>query len=198
MRDSKPLSKTAATESPVEGKRLHGVLKRGPNSFAMRVTVPDANDQAHIHHPPFTYASGMDAALAYDSICRLLLPYRPRPSPLNFPKRILGLDALKPLAAYFQTHLLPFLPHMKVPVEDVVQAKSKMKIQQAQAFFAARRKDGPVHPYCCCRWTWFKRSVHKLTQEFEEKVSTKLRVPLTDTTDHEGVRRLCNSCCISF
>jgi hypothetical protein len=37
-----------------------------------------------------------------------------------------------------------------------------------------------------------------LTQEFEEKVSTKLRVHLTDTSDHEGVQWLCNSCYISF
>jgi hypothetical protein len=94
-------------------------------------------------------------------------------------------------------HLLPFLPHMKVPVEDVIQAKSKMTIS-SRAFFAARRKDGPVHPCCCCRRTWFKRSVHQVTQEFEEKISTKLRVHYTGTTDHEGVRRLCNSCYMSF
>jgi hypothetical protein len=94
-----------ATKSPVEEKRLRGALKRGPDSFVVRVSIPDANDQAHIHHLPFTYASGIEAALAYVSICRLLLPYRPRLSPLNFPKRILQPDSSNLLTVYFENHV---------------------------------------------------------------------------------------------
>jgi hypothetical protein len=50
MKNDIQLPKTTIGESPVEEKRLRGVLKRGPDSFAVRVSIPDANDQAHIHH----------------------------------------------------------------------------------------------------------------------------------------------------
>jgi hypothetical protein len=63
-----------STDDPIPLKRLRGVLQRGLG-FLVRISVPNSEDQALVHHLPQVYSIGKEAALAYDCITRLLLPY---------------------------------------------------------------------------------------------------------------------------
>jgi hypothetical protein len=96
-----------------------------------------------------------------DCITRLLLPYRARPSPLNFVTSIATLGYADSMATYFQSHMLPLLPDLEDNSESVAMPtkKDKMTLLQAKTYFLAQRRDGPVHPCWCCRRTWFKRCV---------------------------------------
>jgi hypothetical protein len=170
-----PLPDVPSTNDPVPLKRLRGVLQRG-SSFVVRISVPNSANQAIIHHLPQVYSTGMEAALAYDCITRLLLPYRARPSPLNFITSFATLECAANMATYFRSHLLPLLPDLLADggPDAVPTTKEKMTLAHARAYFLAQRRDGPVHPCCCCRRTWFRRSVVTLTDKFLEKIPNKI------------------------
>jgi hypothetical protein len=180
-------------------KRLRDVLQRD-SGFTVRISVPNSADQAIVHHLPQVYSTGMEAALAYDCITRLLLPYRARPSPLNFVTSFATPECADSMATYFQSHLLPLLPNLEDNTESVAMPtkKDKMTLLQAKAYFLAQRRDGPVHPCCCCRRTWFKRCVRASTNKFLKKIPNKIRYALTNLSGPDGIRRLCNTCYSSF
>jgi hypothetical protein len=77
--DVATVSDVPSAKNPIPLKRLRGVLQRG-SGFMVRISVPDVANQAIVHLLPQVYSTGMEAALAYDCITRLLLPYRARPS----------------------------------------------------------------------------------------------------------------------
>jgi hypothetical protein len=188
-----------STNDPIPLKRLRGVLQRG-SGFIVRISVPNSNNQAIVHHLPQVYSTSMEAALAYDCITRLLLPYRARPSPLNFVTSFATPECAASMATYFRVHLFPLLPDLLADggLDAVPTTKEKMTLAQARAYFSAQRRDGPVHPCCCCRQTWFRRSVVTLTDKFLEKIPNKIWCALTGLTGPDGIQRLCNTCYSSF
>jgi hypothetical protein len=188
-----------SSNDPIPLKRLRGVLQQG-SGFIVRISVPNSANQAIIHHLPQVYSTRMDAALAYDCITRLLLPYRARPSPLNFTTSFATPECSASMNTYFEGHLLPLLPDLKDDSDfvAVLTKKDKMTLVQARSYFVAQRRDGPVHPCCCCRRTWFKRCVRALTDKFLEKILDKIKYALTNLSGPDEVRRLCNTCYSSF
>jgi hypothetical protein len=194
-----PVSAAPPSADPVPLKWLRGVLQR-VLGFMVRISVPNSANQALVHLLPQVYTTGREAALAYDCITRLLLPYRARPSPLNFVTSFATPECAANVKTYFQNHLLPLLPVLEDSSEpgEVLTKKGKMTLAEARAYFLAQRRDGPVHPCCYCRRTWFKRCVHALTEKFLDKISDKIRHALTGLCGSDGVRRLCNTCYSSF
>jgi hypothetical protein len=188
-----------SSKEPISMKRLRGVLKRG-SEFTVRIRVPNSADQAIVHHLPQMYPTGMEAALAYDCITRLLLPYRARPSPLNFVTSFATPETADNMATYFRIHLLPLLPDLEdsCDASEAPTRKGKMTLKQVKAYFLAQRQDGSVHPCCCCRRTWFRRCVVTLTDKFLEKIPNKIRNALTGLTGPDGNQRLCNTCYTSL
>jgi hypothetical protein len=156
--------------------------------------VPNSANQAIIHHLPQVYSTGMEAALAYDCITRMLLPYRARPSPLNFVTSFATPECAASMSTYFEDHLLPLLPDLKDDADTIAEPtkNDKMTLTQARSYILAQRKDGPVQPCCCCRRTWFKRCVHALTNGFLEKIPNKIKYALTNLP----VRTEFNDCAI--
>jgi hypothetical protein len=193
------VAEVPTTNDPIPLKRLRGVLQRG-SEFIVRISVPNSANQAIIHHLPQMYSTGMEAALAYDCITRMLLPYRARPSPLNFVTSFATPECAASMSTYFEDHLLPLLPDLKNDADTIAEPtkNDKMTLTQARSYFLAQRKDGPVHSCCCCRRTWFKRCVHALTDGFLEKTPNKIKYALTNLSGSDGVRRLCNTCYSSF
>jgi hypothetical protein len=188
-----------SSNDPTPLKRLRGVLQRG-SGFIVRISVPNSANQAIIHHLPQVYSTGMEAALTYDCITRLLLPYRARPSPLKFATFFATPERSASMSAYFEGHILPLLPDLKDDANFVAAPtkKDRMTLSQARLYFLAQRRDGPVHPCCCCRRTWFKRCIRSLIDKFLEKIPEEIKYALTSLTGPDGVRRLCNICYSSF
>jgi hypothetical protein len=149
-----------SSNNPIPLKRLRGVLQRG-SGFIVRISVPNSANQAIIHHLPQMYSTGIEVALAYNCIIRLLLPYRARSSLLKFATSFATSECSASMSMHFEGHLLPLLPDLKDDADFVAVStkKDKMTLAQARSYFLAQRRDGPVHPCCCCRRTWFKRSV---------------------------------------
>jgi hypothetical protein len=197
---AKSVPDVPSTNDPIPLKRLRGVLQRDESGFIVRISVPNSANHAIIHHLPQVYSTGKEAALAYACITRLLLPYRARPSPLNFVTSFATPECSANMATYFWTHLLPLLPDLKDDGDSVAvpTKKDKMTLAQARSYFLAQRRDGPVHPCCCCRRTWFKRCVRALTDKFMEKIPNKIKYAFTNLSGPDGVRRLCNTCYSSF
>jgi hypothetical protein len=104
------------------------------------------------------------------------------------------------MAAYFRDYLLPLLPDLgdSSDANELLTKNGKMTLAQVTAYFLAQRRNGHVHPCCCCRRTWFKRCVITLTDKFLEKLPNKIQSALTDLTGPDGVQRLCNTCYSSF
>jgi hypothetical protein len=125
-----------STEEAVTVKRLRGILQRG-TGFLVRISVPNSEIKAIVHLLPHVYSTGMKAALAYDCITCLLLPYRARPSPLNFVTSFASPQCNASVNAYFRCHLLPPLPVLKDcgDPRDMPARKGKMILAEARAYF---------------------------------------------------------------
>jgi hypothetical protein len=95
-----PDSLAPSMEEPVSVKRLRGVLQRGAG-FLVRISVPNSENKAIVHLLPQVYSTGMEAALAYDYITRLLLLYRARPFPLNFVTSFANPQDVASMNTYF-------------------------------------------------------------------------------------------------
>jgi hypothetical protein len=119
-------------------KRLGGVLQRD-SGFMVRINVPNLANQAIVHLLPQVYSTGMEAVLAYNCITRLLLPYRARPSPMNFVTSFAAPKCADNMNAYFRNHLLPLLPDLEDigDASEVPTKKGKMTLAQVKAYFLA-------------------------------------------------------------
>jgi hypothetical protein len=157
--------------------------------------VPNSENKAIVHLFPQVYSPGMEVARAYDCITCLLLPYRARPSPLNFVTCFASPQCNASMNAYFRCHLLPLLPALEDCGDpgDVPARKGKVTLAEARAYFLVQRRDEHVHPCFCCRRTWFRRCVHTLTEKFLEKIPDKIRHALAGLCKSDGIRHLCNN-----
>jgi hypothetical protein len=193
------ISNVPSSNDPIPLKRLRGVLQRGPG-FIVRISVPNSANQAIIHHLPQMYSTGMEAALAYDCITRLLLPYRARPSPLNFATSFATPELSNRMSTYFEDHLLPLLPDLKDDADTVAvpTKKDKMNFSAGQVVLFGSAERWTCAPLLLLQTDVFKRCVQALTDKFLERIPNKIKYALTDLSGPDGVRRLCNTCYSSF
>jgi hypothetical protein len=105
-------------------------------------------------------------------------------------------DVSTRLQNFFNEHILVQLPVLKGAGQQssMLYKSGKMNLQGAMNFFEDRKFQGPTYPCCCCRRTWFWRSVRTVTADFERKLQAKVSDCLTGLLGPNGYQNLCHGC----
>lgn len=106
------------------------------------------------------------------------------------------LEVSTRLQQFFDEHILVQLPVLTGACRpsSMSDKSGEMNLQGAMKIFEERKSQGPTHPCCCCRRTWFERSVRIVTADFERKLQAKVSDCLTGLVGPNGYRNLCHTC----